>query len=247
MDAEQRASLFAEYARVYAELRWVLLPLDGKEPRHRAWQRTTYAAPELAEGKWSRWGRSANVGVLLGASGLNVVEDDSPEARERLLELCGGELPLTPIAISGGSSTHVYFADAGQGNAARDGLELRAGAQQCGLPPSVHPETHREYRWEEGREPWAIPLAPVPEALLAFFAETTKAKRAAPQAPTGDDQEAVQEPVRSLELGRLRDQLRRGDPSEQADVRVGREQRPRLRAVLEPVPIPGRADQGRER
>lgn len=179
LDPEERAAAFIAAARSYAGLGWVLLDLDGKEPRRRGWQKTSHDAPELAAGKWSQWGRTANMGVLLGASGLAVVEPDTPEAEAKLLELLGGVLPPVPIVKSGGKSLHLYFVDQGQGNASRDGLELRGGAQQCVLPPSVHPDTGRSYVWLEGHEPAHAPLA-IPAVVLGYFGANGTKRKAAP-------------------------------------------------------------------
>jgi hypothetical protein len=125
------------------------------------------------------------MGAILGGSRprLAVVEDDTPEAFARLLGLFGGHLADVPIVRSGGRSSHLYFLDGGQGNATADGLELRAGAQQCVLPPSVHPETGKPYTWLKGHEPWSVPLTPIPDELLAHFAGTLfTTKRAEPVA-----------------------------------------------------------------
>jgi DNA-binding HxlR family transcriptional regulator len=169
---DERAALFVEHASRYAELGWTLLNLNGKKPRGQRWQQTRFSPSENVAGKWSHWGQADNLGVLLAASELEVVEPDTAEALERLLALCGGELPATPTVRSGGKSIHLYFRANGAKPAERDGLELRAGAQQCVLPPSVHPETMRPYAWLPGRAPWEVELALVPEELLAFFAST---------------------------------------------------------------------------
>jgi Bifunctional DNA primase/polymerase, N-terminal/Primase C terminal 1 (PriCT-1) len=168
MRVNERAARFSEYARLYAGSGWTLLKLNGKVPPASSWQKTRYADPDNAAGKWSHWGQTSNMGVLLGASRLNVAEPDTPDAYEILVHLCGGELPATPTVRSGGKSVHMYFVDAGRGAAARDGLELRAGNQQCVLPPSIHPVTERPYEWVDGRAPWQVELAPVPERLLDY-------------------------------------------------------------------------------
>jgi Bifunctional DNA primase/polymerase, N-terminal/AAA domain len=183
MTPEERTELFVEHARRYAELGWALVRLNGKIPRGREWQKEQPGPVELVAGKWSQWGGRFNQGVLLGGSRppLAVLEDDTAEAHATLLDLFGGELPDAPIVKSGGKSLHLYFLDCGQGNASVNGLELRAGAQQCVLPPSIHPETKRPYVWIEGHEPWSVPLVAVPAPVLAFFAGSLfDAKRAAP-------------------------------------------------------------------
>jgi hypothetical protein len=167
--AEQRAARFSRAARGYSELGWALVRLNGKVPVERRWQRTRRVASEFAAGMWSQWGHTANLGVLLGPSGLVVVEPDTSGARETLLGLLGGTLPAVPTVLSGDKSVHLYFSDANHSNAVREGLELRAGMQQCVAPPSIHPATGRPYVWLAGRTPWDVDLAPVPEEVLAFF------------------------------------------------------------------------------
>jgi hypothetical protein len=49
-------------------------------------------------------------------------------------------------------------------------------------PPSRHPVTHRMYEWVEGKEPWNIPLAELPETVISELRchkpERTKAREA---------------------------------------------------------------------
>jgi Bifunctional DNA primase/polymerase, N-terminal len=147
LDLKGRAAAFVAAARFYSALGWALIPLDGKEPRFRRWETTAPEAPDLAAGKWSEWGRRWNMGVVLGPSGLAVLEYDTEAAKAVLLELLGGDWPAVPTVSSGGRSRHLYFADTGLAPASRDGLELRCGRQQCVVPPSVHPGTGRKYEW----------------------------------------------------------------------------------------------------
>lgn len=170
---DERAARFVEAARRYAELGWATVRADGKTPKGQGWQ---HAAPdpdpEHAAGAWSSWGERWNLGLVLGSSGLAVVEFDTEQAGERLLELLGGELPATPTVQSGSGRLHLYFRDSGHEHATRDGLELRTGAHFMVAPPSTHPDTGRPYEWLI--EPWraGVELADVPQAVLDYFVET---------------------------------------------------------------------------
>jgi DNA-binding transcriptional ArsR family regulator len=184
IDPEERAAAFVAAARSYAG--WALIPLNGKEPRSRRWQTATPEDSELTAGKWSEWGKRHGMGVVLGPSRLAVIEDDLADGHEKLLELFGGELPPVPIVKSGGKSLHLYFLDDGLQPAARGGLELRCGRQQVVLPPSVHPDTGRQYEWITGHDLDApgVALVTVPETARAYFAAGERKKRAA---PVGDE------------------------------------------------------------
>jgi hypothetical protein len=200
-DEEARAASFVEAARVYSRLGWALVPLDGKKPRGRVWQTTQPCEPEYAAGLWSRLGKRSNLGVVLGTSGLAVLEYDTDPAREKLLELFGGEWPLTSTVNSGGRSRHFYFLDDGYKAASRDGLELRCGAQQCVLPPSEHPETGRLYEWQV--TPLVVPPARLPEGVLAYFTTNNSRQKAD---VIGDE---IHEPGRHKALLSLAGSMRR--------------------------------------
>jgi hypothetical protein len=140
--AAARSARFVEHARRYSELGWALVRLDGKVPKGTGWQQQPPTSPEHAAGLWSRWGERWNMGVVLGSSGLAVVEYDTDAAGEKLIKLLGGELPLTPVAQTGRGRLHLYFTAAGVDKTTRAGLELRPGAPQCGLPPAKRASRH---------------------------------------------------------------------------------------------------------
>ena len=168
---DELAAAFSDFARSYSALGWALLRLDGKVPKGQRWQETQPDPdPEHAAGLWRQWGRRWNLGVVLGTSGLAVVEYDTDEGGQKLLELFGGRAPLTPTVRTGRDRLHFYFVKPKQRQkAAREGIELRLGPHQCAAPPSVHPDTGRPYRWLAGREPWKLPLAEVPQVVLDYL------------------------------------------------------------------------------
>jgi hypothetical protein len=167
-EAAERAGRFVENAHRLAELGWPLIRLDGKVPRGKDWQHTEpLRDPHQVAGFWAEWGKRWNMGVVLGAGNLAVLEYDLAEARPRFVELIAETEP--PLCRTGSGKHHAYFAAVnGVTKAARDGLELRVGAHQCVVPPSVHPDTGQSYVWE--RAPWDVPLPPLPDAIVAYFA-----------------------------------------------------------------------------
>jgi hypothetical protein len=159
----------ASAARRYSELGWAIVRCDGKKAKGEGWQKTLPGEPGSVAGMWSVWNGRFNLGIVLGTSGLVVVEYDKGATEEAFLELLGGALPETPIVRTGSGRLHVYFTDpGGLEKVSRDGFELRVGGHQCLAPPSIHPETGESYAWlpEHGPE---LPLLAVPERVLEFF------------------------------------------------------------------------------
>ena len=157
---------FVEHARRYSELGWALTRLRGKVPIDRAWQSLKPQEPGATAGAWSQWGKRFNMGIVLGPSGLAVLEYDDERARGTFEQLVGDGLP--PIVITGSGKRHAYYeACAGIAKVTRDGLELRVGSHQCVAPPSVHPETGMPYAWDCA--PWERPPPPLPERIVEFF------------------------------------------------------------------------------
>jgi hypothetical protein len=120
------------------------------------------------------------MGAHLGASGLVVVEWDTPEAGEKLTELLAGELPTTPI-VQARRGFHLYFPDpGGLRKCSKDGLELRVANHICALPPSVHPDSGRPYEWlHEKLTPWTCELVELPSAIVDYFGTAKRNGRAA--------------------------------------------------------------------
>src|SRR4030042_2277447 len=107
----------------------------------------------------------ANLWVLIGSE-ISVIDPDGDGAESFVQSL---NLPKGPVSISGGKSKHRWFKN-------RSGLEylkvlngedktfieVRTGNLGMFVPPSVHPETKKPYRWMEGHSPWEIPFPELP-------------------------------------------------------------------------------------
>lgn len=122
----------------------------GKHPRITHWQTLATLNEETIRNSWRDW-PEANIGVKCGIDGnLTVLDIDGDVGRETLrsLELEHGEIPETPIAITGSGGAHYYFAyEPGFANAVRfaPGLDIRT---EGGLVIGVGSKTKHPYEWE---------------------------------------------------------------------------------------------------
>ncbi|WP_169737063.1 DUF3987 domain-containing protein [Deinococcus pimensis] len=183
-----------DYARHYTgKLGWGLVPVPEKQkaPRHRSWNDAAKAITD-PERAYDRWSASAeNMGVLHSASHTLVLDIDDPEGTH--CALASVELDLqallnrNPFRTKGLKGEKPYYrvpqgmtltrkvlqwpADpqSGSSNSKHTVFELRAGAIQDLLPPSVHPQTGRPYEWVQGPPPSREDLPEVPEELLCLI------------------------------------------------------------------------------
>ena len=174
MDADPIETRVAESLAAHRR-RWVLTPLTGKKPIMKDW--TTGPAP--TEEEVVAWARKSNVGLRTGrVSGVVVVDVD--RAKGGRLE----EHPRTPTVRTGSGGEHLYFAapDLPLGNSVgklAPHVDVRADGGQVVFPGSVHPESGRVYRWEQGLSPDEIPLAPFPADWLAKLTSKNGSSRRA--------------------------------------------------------------------
>lgn len=147
----------------------------GKHPRIKDWQILATCDDAEIRKWWAQW-PDANVGVACGqGSNLTVLDVDGDVGRATLreLELEHGELPETPIALTGGGGCHYYFAfQRGPNNAVRfaPGLDIRT---EGGLVVGVGSRNGKgNYQWEAAFQLGADGLAPsaMPQWLLDAIA-----------------------------------------------------------------------------
>lgn len=178
-------SLRRATAMLCASRGWLLTPLAGKIPTLTGWE----SAPAPTAADVERWVERGNIGLRTGSvSGVVVVDVDSAK---------GGEVPAslrgvkTPTVMTGGGGLHLYFAcpsDGMRNSVGRLGphVDVRGDKGQVVAVGSVHPTTGNVYAWAPGLSPAEIPLATLPDDVLA----TLRAPRAkaiakpAPAAPT---------------------------------------------------------------
>lgn len=172
-----RPQPFAEAALELAGAGWPVFPCTGKVPltEHGHVDASTDADVIAA---WAKRWPSANIGGRVPES--LVVLDVDPRNGGRsslgLLEAAHGALPATLCSFTGGGGVHLFYL--------RPPGLLRNGAHQVGpgcdvklggkgyviLPPSIHPETSRAYRWEEP----IAPIAPMPGWLTSLLRPATE-------------------------------------------------------------------------
>jgi hypothetical protein len=153
-------------------------PLAGKKPTLNNWP----ALPRETEADALAWD-AGNIGIRCGAAsgGLIVIDVDA-----------GGDvaalgLPETVTARTGGGGFHYFFkcAQPLKNTAGKLGLHIdtRGDGGQVVAPGSIHPETGVMYEWVDGREPWSIAVADLPQAIAERL-NAPRAEKPANVAPT---------------------------------------------------------------
>ncbi len=141
---------------------WQILPLKGKIPvtAHGCDDATT--DPEQIRSWWRRW-PAANIGARVPSALIVLDVDPRHEGDAGLaqLEADHGTLPATLTTISGrgDGGRHLYFLrPPGAVTSTRmpKGIDVKM-AGYCVVPPSLHPDTGRPYRWIDA-DPVALPL-----------------------------------------------------------------------------------------
>lgn len=139
---------WADLLRAYSARRFGLVALNGKAPFMRGWQRIK---PQTVI-EYLAANPGANVGIMTGVAGGVVVYDyDRPDSAEKFnadITSAGG--PTATVRTGGGrGGQHFYFSLPPEVSAAPsgklDGGDFKGDGGQVVAPPSVHPDTGREY------------------------------------------------------------------------------------------------------
>lgn len=188
----------ADHARAYIKLGWGLcsIPQGTKGPTDRGWNDAANIITTVAHAETLIAARPDNgLGLVHSASGTCAIDVDHLE----YFRACLAELGVDPEALFAGAPRIV-------GNAGRDKaifllpaavgykthklvwppkamgdkpvtiFELRTGAVQDVLPPTIHPDTHQPYRWRDGCAPWDGPVPELPPELVAMWRDWDKFK-----------------------------------------------------------------------
>jgi Bifunctional DNA primase/polymerase, N-terminal len=149
---------------------WAFLPVNGKQPIQKAWQKQP--RPTLAE--CERWARRRNVGLRTGqVSGVVVVDlDNGCDTNEMIL-------PDTVTVITGSGGRHLYYQAPDRpvrNSVGKLGqhIDVRGDGGFVVFVGSVHPDTGEVYRWQEGFSPDDIQLAPLPAGIVDQLARDSQ-------------------------------------------------------------------------
>lgn len=178
----------AEHAARYAALGWHLVPIPAgsKAPQTFGWQRLDRALTgQAAVDHWTR-NPTLNMGLLHEYSGTCALDVDHVENTRLIFEELGidydaimasaprivGRLDRGKLLFRSvpGLATHkISWPSRDDPRRTEVVFELRAGAVQDVLPPSIHPDTGNPYRWQ-GPTP-SDRLPDIPATLLTLWTE----------------------------------------------------------------------------
>ncbi|MBT9165309.1 MAG: Regulatory protein RepA [candidate division WS2 bacterium] len=170
-----------EYAQYYLSKGLSIIPLKerDKTPAIQSWKEYQTKKPTTDKlGEWFADNLANNVGVITGRiSGIAVVDLDSPEAVRFARD---NKLPPTPL-VKTAKGYHCFYRyrDGIKNFQKRDdlpGIDLRGDGGYVVAPPSIHP-TGKRYEWVEGKGLDDLPLAELPEIILARPENKTPLKK----------------------------------------------------------------------
>lgn len=163
-----------DWALRYAKMGWPVFPLSGKHPLPQSNGFKDASTDEAKVGKMWKTGSHYNVGIATGFAfwvldiDLKTGGDDSLES----LELKHGKLPPTLQQITGTGGRHYLFqvpqdlTVKNSAGAVAPGIDVRGVGGYIVAPPSVHPDTGRNYAWDGLNEIEQDPILPAPEWLI---------------------------------------------------------------------------------
>lgn len=194
-----------DHAGEWIELGARVVPLAGKNPGSllgRDWPQKATADRDVVADWCRRWPR-ANLGVLPDRAFLATDVDD-PDAL-RKLEAALGPLPPTPRYFTGGAPDRCRLLFTHPHTTVRSrptkGIELRDGALQIMVPPSVHPTSGIVLEWKTALD--ELPLAPLPERWLRWAREPNGSNGARPADEYAALARGVREGERNASCARL--------------------------------------------
>lgn len=151
-------SNIVEKALELASKGYTVMPLHGKKPVVTEWQKLRNITPEQIY-DWERAGMWRNIGMVCGAASRNtvVVDFDGLAGYEWFKRTFPDLVDTMTVATGSGDGMHVYFQvdllpDSiavmnipVEGYAEPINIEFKSDGKQVVIPPSIHPDTQKEY------------------------------------------------------------------------------------------------------
>lgn len=204
-------TIYQIYAAKYYELGFNPIPIFGKRPHMSGWsefckRRMTEEELHKLEGLAEYGGGAcggAQVGIALG-SGLVAIDIDTND--ERITSL----LPYSPMSKRGRTGlTRIYRVEKTPKSQSHQTfpVELLSVGRQTAVPPSIHPDTGKPYKWDEDVSWVGVSDLPLIEAEEVFSTIVTACREHRVLRLVKD---AVKNSVERSDSGKLPDALSGG-------------------------------------
>lgn len=168
LDGDALIAYRVEQARKAHARGLVLMPVNGKRPVGKAWQKQPPPSMEQVEA----WARAGNLGLRTGSvSGVICIDDDTEDQSAGMLALPTG----TPTIITGRDHenrlylTPADFVVRNSAGCIAEHVDVRGENGMVVFPGSIHPDTGKPYRWADGLSPDAVPFASLPDETLEIL------------------------------------------------------------------------------
>lgn len=140
-----------------------VIPIVGKRPIIKGWQKYCSSMPSDIE--YASFNKAKNIGICLGkASGLVALDIDTDD--QKVLTAC----PKSPLVKRGKKGETRFFRYNGERPLKKHdiGIEILSEGNQTVIPPSVHPDTKKEYIWTR-RDVWFDDIDSLPILDTSFL------------------------------------------------------------------------------
>lgn len=167
----KKEELFRELSDVFQSL----IPLEGKKPIEKDWQRYCENTRLFDADDF----KNRNAGIPCGpANGIIVMDVDNEDKFEKICQKNGWELPETRMHLTGRELPHYLYQYPKNGNRygnrsfKKDGFDIKGLGGQVVGPGSIHPETGRPYKVTSD-----VPIVPAPPWLLEIALNEEKTQQ----------------------------------------------------------------------
>lgn len=211
-----------DYLKFYSGKGWQSFPCrpNDKTPLVK-WADVATTEINMLNGWLDQW-PEMNIGIATGKrSGIFVLDVDAGHGGEESLAALiseHGELPNTPIALTGGGGKHYIFQhpdiqirNVQNSGKLGKGLDIRGDGGYIVVAPSKHP-SGTTYAWDKNHAPSTTPLAPAPEWMLKILTASAPVI----QSENVEDKSAIANGGRNNTLTSIAGVMRRKGMSEDA-------------------------------